>query len=210
MTLKQPASGYIRVGDIRSWKNIDGWKKEALGRLARWVHFGGCVAAISRITTNLFNGTYHESDKHRQLYNTCEAKIKSMTGMGNPLLEGLADIYFIPRKMKFGRKFKDSIGEAATLARLFFDNKYYLECAVPYIIRCLAHPYMSENIYGFSSWGHGRGCWKMKELGMVLDGHFNWIHPYKFTFILGDNLDDKEYFCTKVIPHFFAFETTQK
>ena len=50
----------------------------------------------------------------------------------------------------------------------------------------------------------------MKEMNMVLDGRFGWIHPYKAKYLLDENWGDKKYFCTKVIPNFFGFESSYK
>ena len=123
--MKQPATDHTFAGDIESFKN------NTLGLMPHWRMFShhplgkGCVQSISNIKKSIFNDADEKHNIHKQLFNTCENNFKMTMGIESPLVIGLADIYYIPREMIIGTQSRDSIGEAANLAKLFFDNKYY-------------------------------------------------------------------------------------
>ena len=115
----------------------------------RWVHFQKAKQSKIKLDQNLLH-SFDFLPEEREListYTNCKIGFQAKSKMKQPLNIALADIYYIPSNL---------LRRAALLSRVYFDQRIFLEVAVPEILLCLAHPAHLRQLEGLVLWGGDR------------------------------------------------------
>jgi hypothetical protein len=135
-----------------------------------------------------------EEKATKDLYNMCKTWHRNISQMENPLIQGWADIYFIPTSF---------MKTAADLARLYHRSSVFLEVAVIEIMTCLSQPAQPYDIPGFANWDYGNRDKFWLYIEKVTSGEVAFLHPVKLSHVLNNETLAVNSMCDDILPYLY-------
>ena len=157
-----------------------------------WMHFEGAKQSKIKIDQNLLH-SFDSLPEERELiaaYTDCKIWLQNKSKMKQPLMYTLADIYYIPSK---------SLRQAALLSRVYFQQRTFLEVAVPEILLCLVQPSQLEQLDGLILWAGDRDeFWRYAP--EIISGKKDFLHPQKLSYVMRNDTKFVSSFCEEILP----------
>ena len=150
----------------------------------RWIH----LKHGSKELRGVFK-TY--KDAFGSLPAQCLIKLQNATGLEEPILHTLSDIYYIPTHF---------MRNASNLFKVFYEHRVYLEVAVRTVLTCLSYPNHPLEINGHRDWSRRRSEFH-RSVHHITSGTTLFLHPVKLSYVQQGQQKHVRSFCMDIIPY---------